>query len=295
MFESLTRIGARAVVKSKLGSPRGLFIIGLIGVGAGTALAIRATLKVEPVLDDARNKLDDIHALPESYSGPAKKQDLAVVYMETGYQLTKLYAPSIFATFLGVACLTKSHTLLSRRNAALTAAYAGLDNLYKAYRKRIQEEIGIEPEDRLYKSVVREVAEKELERAPIKNNKGGLKDPSIYARFFDESSTHWNGVPEYNVVFLRAQQGFFNDMLHARGHVFLNEVYDQLGLERSRAGSVVGWSLDTEGDHHIDFGIFDGRTMEARDFVNGYNSRILLDFNVDGIITDKLRDWRPRP
>jgi hypothetical protein len=81
-------------------------------------------------------------------------------------------------------------------------------------------------------------------------------------------------------------------MLRARGHVFLNDVYDSLGIPRSKAGAVVGWVLNRngEGDNFISFGVFDGTTQEIRDFVNGYEGSILLDFNVDGVIYDKIED-----
>ena len=35
---------------------------------------------------------------------------------------------------------------------------------------------------------------------------------------------------------------------------------------------------------YIDFNIFDGESFEKREFVNGYNPSILLDFNVDGVV-----------
>ena len=88
-------------------------------------------------------------------------------------------------------------------------------------------------------------------------------------------------------MYLKAQQNSFNDLLRARGHVFLNEVYDGLGLERSQAGAVVGWVLG-DGDNYVDFGIFDGDKPRARDFVNGLEASILLDFNVDGVIYDLI-------
>lgn len=296
MLNEISRVASRVVVKSKINSPRALFVLGLVSVGAGTVLAVRATMKAEPHLDDAQVALADINSVPETvYEGSGRKHDKTIVYAECTYQLVKLYAPSVACTVIGVALLTKSHTMLSQRNAALGAAYAGLDKLYRTYRARVREEVGEVREDRIHRESVQEIAEREIPRAPIANKKyKSRKDPTIYARFFDESSRNWRPEPEYNMVFLRSQQGFLNDMLHSRGHVFLNEVYDQLGLERSRAGAVVGWALNNDGDNHIDFGIFDGHTMEARDFVNGWESRILLDFNVDGVITDKLRDWRPR-
>ena len=110
---------------------------------------------------------------------------------------------------------------------------------------------------------------------------------SQYARFFDESCINWSKTPEYNLMFLNGQQNFANDLLNARGHVFLNEVYDMLGIPRSQAGAVVGW-VKGVGDDYIDFGIFEGKTAAARAFVNGAERNILIDFNVDGVIYDLI-------
>jgi hypothetical protein len=103
-------------------------------------------------------------------------------------------------------------------------------------------------------------------------------------------SSSWNPEPEYNLIFLQCQQNWANDQLRTRGHVFLNEVYDMLGLERSKAGAVVGWVFTKDGstDNFIDFGVFNGETQISRDFVNGHEGAILLDFNVDGVIYDKI-------
>lgn len=46
------------------------------------------------------------------------------------------------------------------------------------------------------------------------------------------------------MMFLRRQQDYANEMLKARGHLFLNEVYDLLDIPRSKAGQVVGWVYD---------------------------------------------------
>jgi hypothetical protein len=132
----------------------------------------------------------------------------------------------------------------------------------------------------------------------VENEKTGKKEyvkrvgpdgASIYARFFDPTSTSWSKEPEYNLIFVQCQQNYANDLLRARGHVFLNEVYDMLGIPRSQAGAVVGWILsqDRTTDNYIDFGVFDDE-KNARDFVNGYEGSILLDFNVDGVIFDKI-------
>ena len=115
-----------------------------------------------------------------------------------------------------------------------------------------------------------------------------VNQASIYARFFDESCPAWNKDSECNKTFLKLQQDFANELLKMKGHLFLNEVYDMLGMPRSKAGQVVGWLYDEqnpEGDNFVDFGIFDDYNA---DFVNGYSRTVLLDFNVDGNIVDRI-------
>ena len=42
------------------------------------------------------------------------------------------------------------------------------------------------------------------------------------------------------------------------------------------------------GDNYVDFGIYDTSKEANRNFVNGYERTILLDFNVDGNILDLM-------
>jgi hypothetical protein len=189
-----------------------------------------------------------------------------------------------------IAALTRSHNILNERNAALTAAYAALDKGFKEYRHRVVEKYG-EDQDLEFRHGSREVEIIDEETGKKKTvTRVGYDEPSIYARFFDPLSTSWSKEPEYNLLFLKCQQSYANDLLLARGHVFLNEVYDLLGIPRSKAGSIVGWivTAGTITDNHIDFGIYKGGDHTIRDFVNGRENSILLDFNVDGVIYEKI-------
>ena len=92
-------------------------------------------------------------------------------------------------------------------------------------------------------------------------------------------------------MFLFKQQNYANDTLKARGYLFLNEVYDMLGIPRTKAGQVVGWIYDEKhpiGDNFVDFGIVDVNNERSRAFMNGYERSIILDFNVDGNILDLI-------
>jgi Family of unknown function (DUF6353) len=97
-----------------------------------------------------------------------------------------------------------------------------------------------------------------------------------YVRIFDSTSPQWSENVEFNLMFLQVQKNFWNDMLKARGHVFLNEVCESLGFPHTAEGAVIGWTMSGHGDNEIEF-----NPEEVEEGVR-------LDFNVDGFILDKL-------
>ena len=114
------------------------------------------------------------------------------------------------------------------------------------------------------------------------------KEFSDYARFFDESCPAWEKDAEYNLMYLKKQQTYCNDLLKMKGHLFLNDVYDMLGIPKIKAGQVVGWIYDEKnpiGDNYVDFGLYKERN---EDFINGFENVALLEFNVDGNILDRI-------
>lgn len=302
-LESIKGLMSRATGRGGLllrkHSPEILMVTGVVGIVASTVMACRATLKVDEVIDEAKGKLDKIHYANENlreeeYSKQDYKKDLTVAYVQTGVAFVKLYGPAIFVGAASIGCILGAHGIMKKRNLALVAAYKAIETGFSDYRKRVVEEFGSE-KDRLLKNgiVQSKVSVVEIdENGKAKKSQKIIEttDPngvSQYARFFDEASINWSKTPEYNLTFLKCQQNYANDLLKTRGHIFLNEVYDLLGIPRTQAGAIVGWVREV-GDGFVDFGIFDGERMAVRDFVNGYERSILLDFNVDGIIYDMI-------
>lgn len=279
--QALTQNIGRQVLTMQKNSPRLLFIGGIIGIVGTTVLACRATLKLEKTLNDIEKDVDQIKKFDESKT--KYNQSMAKVYLKGTGNIVKLYAPAIVLGGASIAALTGSHITLTRRNAALTAAYSALSASFDSYRDRVRKELGDEKELDVYHAVQLEKMAGDGKTELVR-----MADPnkfSPYARFFDEHNPNWEKNPEYNRIFIQCQQNYCNHLLHARGHVFLNEVYDTLGLPRSQAGQVVGWVLNQGGDNFIDFGIFEVGNSE---FVNGWERSILLDFNVDGTVYDKI-------
>ena len=116
---------------------------------------------------------------------------------------------------------------------------------------------------------------------------------SPYAKVFDCGCDNWQKDAEHNLWYLRQQQNYANEKLRAQGYLFLNDVYEMLGIPRTKAGQAVGWVYDIKdpnhkGDNVVDFGIYNINIEANNDFVNGIESSIILDFNVDGTILDAI-------
>lgn len=300
--QSVTKMTGRTGLKLKKYSPEILMGVGVVGIVGSTLLACKSTLKLEEVMDNAKEQLEQIDHVVENpqnytmeYTIEDAKKDKALVYVKTAVEFGKLYGPALLLGTASIGMILGSHNIMKKRNLAVVAAYKAAEESFANYRRRVVEEFG-EEKDFAFKNGLIQKEETVTEKGPDGKNKKVKKtvdelDPnhtSQYARFFDDGSKNWGKNPEYNMLFLKAQQNYANDLLKARGHVFLNEVYDMLGIPRSQAGSVVGWVLNEENDNFVDFGMYNVNDVHARDFINGYESSILLDFNVDGVIYDLI-------
>lgn len=273
---SATAKVGRQILIMKKNSPTIMFAAGIVGITGTVVLACRATLKVEDVLVEGEKRL---------YEAETRRHEKAVK-IQTAGKIAKLYAAPVGLGVVSVVALTGSHVTLNKRQAALMAAYKTLDEGFERYRERVIADQG-EEKDLEYRRDIREVEVHDTEKGVVQKgriiNPGG-GPPSIYARLFDENNQNWNRNPETNFFFLKSVQGYCNNRLQAKGHIFLNEVYDLLGMDHTKPGSVVGW-VKEHGDNYVDFGILENQ--QFLDFIRG-DEPIWLDFNVDGVIYDLI-------
>jgi uncharacterized protein (DUF1684 family) len=107
--------------------------------------------------------------------------------------------------------------------------------------------------------------------------------------YFDETTSKlYDKNMDYNMMNLHATQQYANDKLHADGFLFLNDIYYELGIKKTSLGQKVGWIYDpnnSEGDNYVAFR-YKEVTREGKD--GKFENAILLDFNVDGPIIDKI-------
>ena len=302
IVNSATKTFHRVGFQIKKHSPEILLVTGITGVVTSAVMACKATTKVDAIVEETKKSIDMIHEGMEAgnicdveYTKEDGKKDLAIVYIQTGVKFAKLYGPSVLLGLTSIGCILAGNNIIHKRNVALSAAYTAIDTSFKGYRSRVIERFGESMDRELrYNIKTQEVKEtvvdEETGKKKTVKSTVSVVDPntySDYARFFDEYCAGWTKDAEYNLMFLRQQQNYANELLKSRGHLFLNEVYDMLGIDRTKAGNIVGWIYDEKhpiGDNFVDFGIYVLDNEKARDFVNGRERSILLDFNVDGDI-----------
>lgn len=302
----MTRSLCKAKFKVKKHSPEILVVAGVIGTVTSAVMACRATTKLSKIFDESKETektisegMESGYIADQEYTEEDGKNDLRITKVQTGLKVVKLYAPAVILGGLSITAMLTSNNILRKRNVSLAAAYAAVDKSFKEYRGRVKERFGEE----LDKELRYNIKAKEIEEV-VKDEKTGKEkvqkkivnvsdfdDCSEYAKFYDCGCTGWTKDPELNLMFLRKQQDFLNDRLKAEGYLFLNDVYDALGIQKTKIGQIAGWIYDEKnpvGDNYIDFGIYDTHREANRRFVNGLERTILLDFNCDGNILDMM-------
>lgn len=303
-IDNATRLVNKGGFKLRKCSPEILVIGGVLGVVASAVMACKATTKLDEVMEESKEKIEQIHnyvdenGYTERYSADDEKKDLAIVYTQSALKVAKLYAPSVGLGVISIASILGGHNILRKRNIALAAAYKALDKSFKDYRFRLVDRFGKDLDrELLFNTKVKEFETKtvdedgneKVEKEMVEVISDEVYSP--YAKFFDSGCLGWEKDPELNLMFLRRQEEEANRLLKKRGYMFLNDIYEMLGIPKTKAGQIVGWIYDPEnpiGDNKIDFGIYDMNKEKSRDFVNGYERTILLDFNVDGDILNRF-------
>lgn len=292
-------------------SPEIFVSVGVVGVVTSTVLACKATTKINTILDERKVDIENIeNALQDedlqkslaehddAYTIEDAKKDRLIVNAQTAIKLAQLYAPAIGVGLISLGFILQSNRILNSRNAVVSAAYVTLDKSIKEYRNRVIEKFGEQVDRELrYGYETKKVKDIVVDPETGKEKKEDklinvvTKDViSEYAVIFDENCGAWNRDATYNDFTLRSEQAYANDLLRINKVLFLNEVYDRLGIPKTKTGQLVGWVYNpennTEGDNYVDFRVQD-LAYEKEDG-SGYDIKQLLDFNVDGYILDLI-------
>ena len=305
----VTRSFHKVGFKMKKHSPEILIVTGIVGVVTSAVLACKATTKINDIIEKGKKAVNDVHdkaadveagiVSVEEYTPEIQRKELALAYGRTGYELVKLYAPAVTIGVLSLTAIVSSNNILRKRNVALASAYAATERLFKDYRGRVVDRFGKEIDRELRYNIkhkeIEEVTTNEdgsevAQKKTVQVVEGPLYDE--FSRVFDETCPCWVKNAEKNMFFLKQQERFANQKLQTEGFLFLNDVYESLGFDKTAAGQVIGWVYNEEnpvGENYVDFGIFDDAYIHKNSaFINGYERSIILNFNHDGNILEYI-------
>ena len=258
------------------------------------------------------------------YSEKDHKKNILNARIAGLWEYVKLYGPSFLVGAGSVACILGGCGVLNKRLGASLAACASIERAFSEYRKRVIAAEGKDADDRYFYGVekkkiqVPELDENGNEKKD-KNGKVKTKEVEIsflptegewtklgyspYAKMFDDfnSNEFTRGDQYHNLAFLDIQEKEAQRELERKGYLLLNDVYEMLDFEKTPEGQVVGWIYDPEkkifpdheGDNKVDFMILHVRTNpeaeeQRKDFLLGKTDAVIVDFNVDGVIIDKI-------
>lgn len=281
----VTRLAGRAGLVLSKHAPTILTAAGTIGFIGTTVLASKATLKVEESLAEETSLLVKVHEAHEEgkLSDKDAMHDKVVLYTRMSTKLAKLYAPTLILGAASIASLVTGHGIMLKRNASLAAAYAAVDQAFKTYKKKVEAKFG---RDAVLDALVSNTQEELTRNEPTLEAIAAVDKVSPYGVIFDENNVHWSADEDLAMLHLKCQEQYANDILQTRGHIFLNEVYKMLGFPHTPAGAVTGW-VKGQGDDFVDFNIHDG-IFEGEDKNGRTVTKWALDFNVDGVMYDKI-------
>lgn len=317
LMNTVTRAASKYGYKLKKASPTIMIVGAAVGGVTAAVLACKATIKAQDILAEHNAAVETIHMTKdqiekgeialgegESYTEKDFKNDITATYVQTGLKLAKVYAPAVSLGVASLGCMFGSHHIMSKRNATLTAAYIALDKAFEEYKGRVTDRFGNRVQEELEHNIKAvEVENKKTNDQGVEETIKEYKDVAMqhsspYTCIFDETVDTWqpDNMLNRNYLFLMEQSA--NKRLRTQGHLFLNEVLGSIGTHggvsmKTPEGQIVGWIYDPNDpseQNHVDFGVtsYVEGYDPTNDFIDGYERSVILRFNCDGPIIDKI-------
>ena len=269
-------------------SPEIMLAVGIGGTIVSVIMACKATLKAPDIIEEHKETMEKVHAEVVEESVP---KETARVYIRTGVKLVKLYGPSVAIGSLSLGSIVMSNHVLQQRNTALAAAYLAIDKGFKEYRERVVERFGKGVDHQLRYNIseieVEEHTTDSKGKEKVKKEKIQLADPNAdgeFVKYFTRGNCNWANDSTLNEYFLRMIQSHLNDKLIAKKQLTLNEAYEALGFQPTKAGMVFGWLYDTKNPTGANMVELDITRVRIPDEDGSYDLGYAIDFNVDGNI-----------
>lgn len=225
-------------------SPVTLSCVASVGVIVTTIAAVKATPRaIELIRADSRRNHDGD---PYAYT---KKEAIVSAW--------KCYIPTALFGLSTIACILGANALNHRQQAALTSAYALLNNSYKEYKEKLKELYGEDAHNAIVDSIVAEKCSDVHISSPgfcgyssLDFDEDNAAYPEVVRTFYDSFSQRYFETTISKVI---QAEYHLNRNFMFKGVIPLNDFYEFLGLEKIKEGDAVGWSSCNGDIYWIDF------------------------------------------
>jgi len=277
------------------------------GVGA-TVTGCIAMTKMDAINAKHREILDTFHrgTNDEDKETPEYKRAITKEYGRYGLDIAKTWAPCVGLTLLSGTAALGSFKIVNKRLMMAETAFVGVTKAFERYRDNVIEDQGLEKDQYYATNGALKKKQELIAKGKYKEKEVPVsKDPNvmcndltrvddIFHYYFTEDTVkggNYSRNPFYNMRLLCQTQTMFDDRLKNDGIVFLDDIYQYLGLDMKtllaeRAQDrTYGWVLDcyTEdgmpNDQHVLFGIYEYNDTQHRLFRSGEINDVMLHFN----------------
>lgn len=283
---TFTATVSKVTFKVEQKAPEICLAIGIAGVLTATVIACKATLSLPDIIDETKEQEEELKAeakntvtveedgdiQEEADSDRELKNKIRKLYVTAGFNIAKLYIPAAIIGSIALALILKSHFTLVSRNIALAAGYAALVKEFEEYRKNVIRRYG----ENVDKELRFNINSDEIKDAIDNDEEKSTAILPVRTRFlFDETTSDlWQRSVVYNVDLLSLCEHNLNELLRAKGHLFVNNALEELHMAPIQSGQDNGWYYDPKVEHKI----------VLTTYVLEDNSGIWIDFNIDGDI-----------
>lgn len=298
VMTKITNKFGKTGLKIRKYSPQIFMVLGVGGVITGTVLACVATTKVNEPIQKVRTASEKYRNDPESNDKElvkSNKNELVKAYTLSAVDVCKLYAPAAITGAISISCILTSNKILNDRYVAASTACASAMAGFSEYRARVREKYGDAADKALHyntspKTV--ETTEKDEKTGKEKKSKkkvdiSDLGEVGPFTKVYDESCKFWDQNMDYNLNRLKMEEEYATHTLRTRGYMSINDVYERIGFDPVPEGQIYGWVYERPGDY-ISFGIDEISRETQQDFADGCVKSLVLNFNVQGNILDRI-------
>ena len=292
--------GKTVTLATKAHAPEILIGAGIVSFGGTVVMACKATVKAHDILEvkeeveaKSDNALTEGRITLQEHADNQKR-----INRNTRWQLIKAYAPTATMGVTAVILILGGYRVVNGRLAMTAAAYKTLEAGFDKYRDNVISEFGKDVDWRMLHGMTEEEQKerqkeicdrKELKQDNPKKELSPSKYTRGYARIFDSYAERWRRywTPQEALEYVRNKENELNDKLQIQRFLFLNDVYEAFGLEKTPEGQLVGWIIRRDHPSKVDLGVRNMPEDELRRILGTRENddiRIWLTPNPDGII-----------